>query len=79
MAGKRTIITIPDEHKTWLESYSKAHKVSVAEAVRRGIIILKESSAKNTYQTLIKSTKGLWKKGDGLTYQKKIRSEWGND
>jgi len=76
MGSKRTIITIPDDYKVWLESYSKAYNVSISEAVRRGIFILKETMEKNTYQTLLKNTKGLWKKGDGLKYQKKIRAEW---
>jgi len=76
MKSKRTIITISDDDKLWLESYSKAHNVSVAEAVRRGIFILKETTGKTTYQTLIKETKGVWKKGDGLKYQEKMRGEW---
>ena len=76
MKSKRTIITISDEDKLWLKSYSKAHKVSIAEAVRRGIFILKETTGKTTYQTLIKETRGVWKKGDGLKYQEKMRDEW---
>jgi len=79
MGSKRTIITIPDDYKVWLESYSKAYNVSISEAVRQGIFILKETMEKNTYQRLIKNTKGIWKKGDGLKYQKKIRAEWQND
>jgi len=76
MKNKRTIITISDDDKLWLESYSRAHNVSMAEAVRRGIFILKESSGKMTYQTLLKKTKGIWGKGDGLKYQDKMRDEW---
>lgn len=76
MKGKRTIITLPEEDKIWLESYSKTYQVSVAEAIRRGIKQLKESMAKKTYNTLVQNTRGVWQKGDGLKYQKKIRSEW---
>ena len=76
MKSKRTIITISDDDKLWLESYSKAHNVSVAEAVRRGIFILKETTGKTTYQTLVKETRSVWKKGDGLKYQEKMRDEW---
>ena len=79
MTSKRTIITIAEEQKTWLKSYSKAHNVSMAEAVRRGIHSLKELSAKDTYQMLIRRTEGVWKKGDGLKYQQKIRAEWNDD
>jgi len=76
MGGKRTIITLPEEDKLWLESYSKAYRISVAEAIRQGIKRLKESMAESTYSTLVQNTRGVWKKGDGLKYQEKIRSEW---
>ncbi len=76
MASIRTIITLSEEDKRWLESYSSAHQISVAEAIRQGIRRLKDSEFKDTYQSHVKNTRGIWKKGDGLKYQKKIRSEW---
>ena len=76
MASKRTIITISEEDKRWLESYSSLNRVSVAEAIRQGIRKLKEAELFENYQTLVQRTKGLWKKGDGLNFQKKIRAEW---
>jgi hypothetical protein len=76
MGSIRTIITLSEEDKKWLESYSNAHQVSVAEAIRQGIRRLKDAELKETYRVLVQNTKGLWKKGDGLKYQRKIRSEW---
>ena len=76
MASKRTIITIPEEDKRWLESYSSLHRVSVAEAIRQGIRRLKEAELHENYQTLVQNTRGLWEKGDGLTFQNKMRAEW---
>jgi hypothetical protein len=76
MASVRTIITLSEEDKQWLESYSSLHHMSVAEAVRRGIRKLKEAEFSENYKTLVLNSKGLWKKGDGLTYQKQIRTEW---
>jgi hypothetical protein len=76
MGSKRTIITLPEEDKLWLESYSKAYRISVAEAIRQGIKRLKESMAQNTYNTLVQNTRGVWEKSDGLEYQKRIRAEW---
>ena len=76
MASKRTIITLSEEDKRWLESYSNLNRVSVAEAIRQGIRKLKEAELIENYQTLVQRTKGLWKKGDGLNFQKKIRAEW---
>lgn len=76
MHTKRIIVTIPDEDKLWLEAYSKVHKISVAEAIRRGIGQLKQISRQLTYQRLVEQTCGLWTLGDGLDYQRKIREEW---
>ncbi len=76
MTSKRTIITISEPDKRWLESYSSLHRISVAEAIRRGLRKLKEAELAENYQSLVRKTKGKWKKGDGLTYQDKIRDEW---
>jgi len=76
MAVKRMIITLSEEDKQWLAGYSHAHRISVAEAVRKGINKLKEDEKNQTYRELISLTSGIWKKGEGLEYQRKLRSEW---
>jgi hypothetical protein len=78
MGTQRTIITISDDEKSWLETYSKINKISMAEAIRRGILQLKNQDSRSVYKTLVNDTRGLWGKGDGLAYQKMIRSEWGS-
>jgi len=42
MGSQRTIITISDEDKLWLENYSRSYGISLAEAIRRGIARLKD-------------------------------------
>jgi hypothetical protein len=76
MGSQRTIITISEKEKAWLEGYSRSTGISMAEAIRRGIAQLREREEKVTYQTLIEKTRGTWDKGDGLAYQEKTRSEW---
>jgi Mor family transcriptional regulator len=76
MATRRIIISIPDEDKLWLEGYSKVHQISVAEAIRQGIDQLKKANRQQTYRQLVEKTRGVWKKGDGLAYQEKLRAEW---
>jgi hypothetical protein len=76
MAGKRILITLSQEDKIWLESYSKAARISVAEALRQGIAILRQREGRETYRRLIEKTRGTWERGDGLDYQQAIRSEW---
>jgi len=76
MASKRAIITISDQEKQWLGSYTKTHGISMAEAIRRGIACLKASQSLASYQKTVSDTKGIWLKGDGLKYQERLRSEW---
>jgi hypothetical protein len=76
MTSKRTIITISDQERRWLASYVRTHRVSMAEAIRRGIACLKSSEGLSTYQKLVNNTKGAWSKGDGLNYQEQLRAEW---
>jgi hypothetical protein len=76
MGGQRIIITIPPEDKAWIDSYSKAHKISTAEAVRQGIRRLRQLTEKDTYKTLVETTRCMWREGDGLKYQQRLRSEW---
>jgi hypothetical protein len=33
----------------------------------------------DTYDELLMKTSGLWKQGDGLHYQEKIRDEWNRE
>lgn len=76
MAGKRTIITLSESDKSWLESYSKTYGLSMAEAIRKGIATLKKEEYRATYKEIVRETIGLWEKGDGLQYQNELRSEW---
>ena len=76
MSSKRIIITLSAEDKQWLEGYSRAQKISLAESIRKGVQKLKKGDGLKIYKRLVESTYGLWKKGDGLAYQVKIRAEW---
>jgi len=76
MGNRRTIITIPEKDKAWLEVFSKARGISLAEAIRRGIAGLKQKEERNIYQKLVEETRGIWRKGEGLAYQERMRSEW---
>jgi len=78
VSSKRIIITLPAEDKQWLEGYSRAQKISLAESIRKGVQKLKKADGLKTYERLVENTYGLWKKGDGLAYQMKIRSETSN-
>lgn len=76
MGAQKTRITIADDEKSWLESYSRVRGISMAEAIHRAITRLREEEGQSMYQSLVAQTQGIWKQGDGLEYQNKLRSEW---
>lgn len=76
MGAKRMIVTLPEEVKAWLQGYSRTHGISVAEAIRQGIDRLREEDGQELYRRLLEETRGLWRQGDGLDYQRKMRAEW---
>ena len=69
-------MTLSEKDKKWIEIYSKTSRISMAEAVRRGIAGLREREERKTFQRLLEETRGIWQEQEGLTYQKKLRSEW---
>lgn len=76
MRSKRMIVTLPEDDRRWLENYSKASGISIAEAVRQGVRRLRNSEEPKTYGSLLRKTSGLWRKGDGLEHQRRLRAEW---
>ena len=76
MRTTRTIIFLSEDEKLWLEEYSKAAGVSMAETIRRGLARLREQERPGRYHEALESTRGLWKKGDGLREQESLRRDW---
>ena len=79
MAARRTIITISDEDKLWVENYSRSCGISMAEAFRRGLSRLKAAESESTYKRIVNQTRGIggaWAGKDGLEYQERVRNEW---
>jgi hypothetical protein len=75
----RTIVNIPDDDKTWLMKEARRQKVTMTELVRRAIKNYRQKNRQDdpdAFSEALKKTKGRWKSGDGLKYQKSLRDEW---
>ena len=72
----RLIVSLDEEDKQWLDKYSKSEDISMAEVVRTAIrTYRKRHPASSEMGELLVKTQGIWDKGDGLKYQKRLRSE----
>jgi hypothetical protein len=73
----RTIVTIEESDKKWLDRYSGRHSQSTAETIRLAIKEFQKISRGEDYQKALKSTAGLLGgKDDSVKYVRKLRSEW---
>jgi hypothetical protein len=69
------LISLEENDRRWLEQRSQETGVPMSEVVRRAIRQAQENGRK-PIKELLSSTQGLWSKGDGLRYQRRIRKEW---
>jgi Arc/MetJ-type ribon-helix-helix transcriptional regulator len=74
----RTVISLDEEDKRWLDARARETHVPMAEVVRQAVHMLREASAWEARATdeLLQQTSGIWKQGDGLAYQRRMRGEW---
>lgn len=74
----RTVISLDDDDKRWLDRRAKAEGVTMTHLVRRAVRLLRQRdpSPEQTRDELLRRTSGIWTSGDGLEYQRRVRDEW---
>ena len=75
---KRTVISLKEEDKDWLDRRAEEEGVPMTELVRRAVSLLRTQICKTDppLEILLEETSGLWTAGDGLSYQEALREEW---
>ena len=75
----RTIISLDAAEKAWLDDRARAEGVAMTEVVRRAIRRYRRgqpSPAPSRVRKALADTRGTWIGGEGLAYQRRLRSEW---
>lgn len=74
----RTVISIDEDDKAWLDRTAKAEGVPITELIRRAVRLLRSQAPVEpaTIDERLAVTRGLWRHGDGLAYQDRVRREW---
>jgi len=74
----RTVISLDEESKRWLDQQAREENVSTAELIRTAVRKYRDEKKRAALplNDLLKQTSGIWKAGDGLTYQRRLRKEW---
>jgi len=74
----RTIISIPEDEKKWLDTYGKRHRISSAEVVRLAVREFRRMKADKSLARVLRETAGTWKsvKGETAEQVENLRAEW---
>jgi hypothetical protein len=74
----KTLISLPEDDKAWLDTYSHAKRTSVAAVIRAAIKHYRARAPKQEGDAMLAETAGLWRdRGeDGLAYVNRVRAEW---
>jgi len=73
----RTVVSLPEEDKRWLDDEAVREGVSMTEIIRRAVSRLRTHTARaKTFDGLLKTTAGIGTGEDGVALQKRIRKEW---
>jgi len=75
----RTVISLERGDKEWLDREAKAERVPMTEIVRRAVRRYRqerERAGGKDVRALLEETRGLWRGGEALAYQTRLRREW---
>jgi hypothetical protein len=76
MVMTRTVVSIDDDIKAWIDAKAAQEGVPMTELVRRALKQYREHEDQSV-DSLLSETSGIWTAGDGLEYQQSLRDEWG--
>lgn len=74
----RTVISLDANDKRWLDRRAAEEGIPMTELIRRAVRLLRDQAPVDhqSLDELLTATSGLWKHGDGLSYQERLRGEW---
>ena len=73
----RTVVSLGEEDKKWLDERASKDGVPMTEVVRRAVRRLRyEEGAAEAFAELLESTRGIGTGEDGMVVQKRLRNEW---
>ena len=74
----RTIISIPEDEKAWLEGYSRRHRISNAEVIRRALREFRRTKSEKGLAAVLRKTTGTLTslKEDSRDHVEGLRKDW---
>ena len=71
----RIVISLDPEEKAWLDDTARRSGKPMTAVVREALARYRAQDGRRNKAALA-NTRGIWKRGDGLAWQRKLRGEW---
>jgi len=78
----KTLINLDADDKAWLDLEADRQRLPMTELVRRAVRsyrLREESRSIPNLTDALARTAGLWRRGDALAWQQRLRGEWDRD
>jgi hypothetical protein len=78
----KTLINLDANDKAWLDREARLRKLPMTELVRQAVHhfrLREQSRGRPALAQALANTAGLWRQGDALAWQQRLRDEWGRD
>lgn len=73
----RTIVSLSEDDKRWLDQYSHNHHQAMAQTIRVAVKLFQKSAVSETKNRILSETAGLLKdKADSVRFVRQLRDEW---
>jgi hypothetical protein len=78
----KTLINLDPDEKNWLDREARRRRVPMTELVRQAVRayrLREQSRRKPALGDVLARTTGLWRQGEGIAWQRRMRDEWDRD
>ena len=78
----KTLVNLDPDDKAWLDQEARRRKLPMTELVRQAVHSYRQreqSQARPALDEVLARTAGLWRHGEGLAWQQRLRGEWNDD
>lgn len=76
---RRTLINLDPDDKAWLDREARRRRVPMTELVRQAVHRFRNQESgrrKLDMQAALVQTAGIWRHGEALAWQERMRDEW---
>jgi hypothetical protein len=74
----RTVISLDERDKKWLDRQAARRNVARTALLREAIALLRREAVvrPRSHRDVVERTRGIWKRGDALVWQNGLRDAW---